>query len=62
VFQLRNPVFSVRLWISFESDALYPQIIDIRKDGKRKKKLFGVLQLVDTCELADLAEKLGLIW
>jgi len=63
IFQLRNPVFSVRLWISFESEALYSQISDSRKGGKRKNTfMFGVVQLVDTCELADLSGKVGLIW
>jgi len=56
-------VFSVRLWISFERDAMYSQIIDSRKSGKRKNTfMFGVVQLVGTCELAELSGKVGLIW
>jgi hypothetical protein len=56
-------VFSVRLWLSFESDALYPQIIGSRKGGKGKSTfMFGVGLLGEACELADQAEKMELIW
>jgi len=34
-------VFSVRLCISFESDALYSQITDTTKGGKRKKCIYA---------------------
>lgn len=54
-FQLREPVFGVHLWIWFEADALYPQLIDTKQNERRHNKMAFQDELLDeACDLANM--------